>query len=313
LSGLPLESRPLCRVAHGDFGRVAAIGIPAPMAPHVHHHCHVLFKAGGPDVSCSVGDRTWRLTDRMAVLVNPWERHHLGEPGDRWPVAMLALYIEPDWLARAFGEPGLAIAQRLFDTPVVALAPGVTQLRNELLDTLTEPPAPGSGQVGRLIMAILSRLLSGDAVGPARAAHGTAPDPRIRRALDIIGDRGGWVTDMGAVAREVGMSRPRFFARFKASTGMSPTLFANHCRVERAAAALERGDVSLADLSLGLGFSEQANFTRFFRRHFGAPPGVYRRGLDVRRPYGRTEAAGAVPAVFNSETAGQDPGASARY
>ena len=138
-----------------------------------------------------------------------------------------------------------------------------------------------------MIATILSRLLSEDAARPERASFSALPDARIRQALEIIGDRNGWIAEMGKVARQVGMSRPRFFARFKANTGMSPTLFANHCRVEHAASALERDDVSLADLSIGLGFSEQANFTRYFRRHFGAPPGVYRRALDVVESTGR--------------------------
>lgn len=276
------EAGPLCRVAHGHFGRVAVIAIPGPMAPHVHHHCHVLFKAGGPDVRCSVGDRVWRLTDDTAILINPWERHHLGEPGDRWPVTMLALYIEPRWLAEAAATPGLATAPCLFERPTIRLTAELKRRRSELLECFTARTTPGGDEVDRMIVAMLVRLLSGDGTGDQASSFASLPDLRIRRALDIIGMQCGHVIEMETVAREVGMSRPRFFARFKACTGMSPTLFANHCRVEQAASALERNDVTLADLSIGLGFSDQANFTRFFRRHFGVPPGVYRRGLDVQ-------------------------------
>jgi AraC-like DNA-binding protein len=282
--GPSAEFGPVCRVAHGGFGRVAAISIPAPMAPHVHHHCHVLFKAWGPDVSCTVGDRSWRITDDTAVLVNPWERHHLGGPGDRWPVAILALYIEPGWLSDAFAEPALAATRRLFDRPIVRLTPALRRARHALVEMLDVGPSTSEPEVGDMIGTVLSRLLSSDALNHPAPRPDTASDPGIQRALEIIRDRNGWIAEMDAVAREVGMSRPRFFARFKAETGLSPVLYANHCRVECAAAALEQQELSLADLSIGLGFSEQANFTRFFRRHFGAPPGIYRRGLDVRRP-----------------------------
>lgn len=280
------ETETVCRVAHGQFGRVALIAIPGPMAPHVHHHCHVLFKAGGADAACRVGDGTWRLTDDNAILVNPWERHHLGAPGDRWPVTILALYIEPGWMgsaleAPALGWPGLGGAREMFRTPVVPLSPALARHKGELLECLAGRAPAGVDAIDEAIARVLASLASDDAfAGPVRNA--SLPDPRIRRAVDVIARCDGNVPELGALAREVGMSRPRFFERFRVCTGTSPTLFANHCRLERATAALEREDVSLVELSAGLGFSEQANFTRFFRKHFGVPPGIYRRGLGLR-------------------------------
>ena len=40
---------------------------------------------------------------------------------------------------------------------------------------------------------------------------------------------------------------------------------------------LERDDYSLAEIAHQLGYTDQANFTRAFRRWTGLPPGVYRR------------------------------------
>jgi AraC-like DNA-binding protein len=48
-------------------------------------------------------------------------------------------------------------------------------------------------------------------------------------------------------------------------------------RRERALAYLAAGDVSLAEVSWLLGFSEQSAFARAFRRWTGVPPSAWRR------------------------------------
>lgn len=284
------ETEQVCRVAQGAFGRAALIAIPGPMAPHVHHHSHVLFKAWGPSVGCTVDGRTLRLGSDSAILVNPWACHHLGAPGDRWPVVILALYIEPGWIEAQMPGPSLGGAS-MFGRDQAPLTPRLARRKAALLAHLAANPAAIDGTateadaVDALIADILETLLTDHAAcrvsaGP-NADRGAADQP-IRKAIDLISDCHGNVPEMGLIAREVGLSRPRFFARFRATTGTSPTLFANHCRLERAASSLQRPDVSLVDLSLGLGFSDQSSFTRFFRNHFGVPPGTFRRGLGGR-------------------------------
>jgi AraC-like DNA-binding protein len=42
------------------------------------------------------------------------------------------------------------------------------------------------------------------------------------------------------------------------------------------------GDLSLAQIAAAAGFSDQAHFTRVFRRHFGISPGARRRERNFR-------------------------------
>ena len=88
------------KIFQGRFGRVALLDMDAPLVGHAHHHCHILIKAGGADGAFSVRGERAPLTDDSAVLVNAWEHHayeHRAAPGQR--TLILALYIEPGWLA----------------------------------------------------------------------------------------------------------------------------------------------------------------------------------------------------------------------
>ncbi|MDD9709426.1 helix-turn-helix domain-containing protein, partial [Seohaeicola sp. 4SK31] len=62
----------------------------------------------------------------------------------------------------------------------------------------------------------------------------------------------------------------------KRSTGVTPRVFSNMIRLERAVSAVVSSDLSFGALSDQLGFTAQAHFTRFFRDHTGVPPSSFR-------------------------------------
>ena len=81
---------------------------------------------------------------------------------------------------------------------------------------------------------------------------------------------------VGEVARNVGLSRPHFFALFKEQTSLTPNVYWNTLRMEEALRQVECCDESLTAVACNLGFTTQGNFTRFFRDHAGVPPTLYR-------------------------------------
>src|SRR5918999_4305178 len=82
----------------GRFGRVALLDSDHSLVTHAHPQCHLLIKASGEDTAFQVGDRLYPLTRETAVLVNAWEPHAKIHRAARRST-VLALYIEPDWLA----------------------------------------------------------------------------------------------------------------------------------------------------------------------------------------------------------------------
>lgn len=79
------------------------------------------------------------------------------------------------------------------------------------------------------------------------------------------------------VARVVGISPQHFTHLIKLFSGRSFTDMLTHLRIERAANMLQRTRLTVQTIAAECGFSEQAYFTRVFRKHFGMPPSVWRR------------------------------------
>jgi AraC family transcriptional regulator len=82
-----------------------------------------------------------------------------------------------------------------------------------------------------------------------------------------------------ALAESVRLS-PRHFARaFKQSFGQPPHRYHLARRVERAKVLLARGDLSVTEIAVSLGFSDTSAFSTTFRRFSGRTPRDYRRAL----------------------------------
>lgn len=271
----------MTRVWQGAFGRVVLADINRPMAPHVHHHCHLLFKVGGHDNVCMIEGRLFPTTDDSVVLVNAWEKHHIGANVRRRPVTILALYVEPGWIGRRLGTP-VAGAWTHFQTGSERLSPPAKRMRDHLTDSMIAGADPNEAMLEALASEVVgsAMLRSRRDTGRDRADD---VDERVLYALQLMARAPGEIVDMGAFARELGMSRARFFARFRSAVGASPALCANHFRVEAATRGLADLATSIAELSLDLGFSDQPNFTRFFSKHLGVPPAAYRRALQGDR------------------------------
>ena len=98
------------RVFHGRFGRVALLNMDRSLVTHTHSECHVLVKVSGEDTYFNVNGRRVPLSDRTAVLVNAWEPHFYDPQPGAGATVILALYIEPAWLATA--QQSLALSGR---------------------------------------------------------------------------------------------------------------------------------------------------------------------------------------------------------
>src|SRR5690606_32261292 len=101
---------------------------------------------------------------------------------------------------------------------------------------------------------------------------------RIRRALDLLRQPEA-VLRVEGIAREVGLSRPRFFELFHECTGFTPARYLNAARMERAIRRLTGDRASMSETALDLGFAAPGNFTRFFRQQIGVTPQSFRRAV----------------------------------
>jgi AraC family transcriptional regulator len=111
-----------------------------------------------------------------------------------------------------------------------------------------------------------------------RIPGGLAPW-QSERATAWMDDRLDSAFTSAEVAALFGMSSGHFTRAFRITHGISPRQWILQRRVERAKGLLPDANVSLTDIALICGFSEQSHFTRVFTRLVGVPPGAWRRRL----------------------------------
>lgn len=264
--------------AGGRFGRVSLVDIDRPVATHAHPQCHALFKVGGADSVFEVDGRRYPLANGAAVLVNAWQPHSYPlTAGTR----VLALYIEPAWLARIDAAFGAAARRDFFASPSVAVPPPIASQVHALAEELRGARTDSRRALGvleHLMIELIARFSRYRSLprwtgGPPAAVN----DRRLRKALALLAEDPSATCDIRRIAREAALSRPHLFELFKAQLGITPGAYRNVVRMEHAYRALLETDTAIGDIGRRLGFSAHAHFTRFFRDNHGIAPDAYRR------------------------------------
>ncbi|MEH2516319.1 AraC-like DNA-binding protein [Bradyrhizobium sp. AZCC 1610] len=268
------------RIAHGAFGRVALLDMDRSLVRHAHPHCHVLLKVEGADTQFVVGDRVYPLTDSCAVLVDGWKPHAYVHDPERPRTLILALYIEPQWLKEfragwaASGAPGF------FEQPTGEVSPRIRQLAMRLAsEMMTRPDCKRAHEqtLSELMIAVIERFTPWrNFPNSIRGMKAMACDWRIKRVVEAMRAQEGSCASVDHFVKEAGLSRAQFFRLFEVSLGVSPKIYLNVVRMERALDAVIHQDTPVGELGDRFGFAEPAHFTRFFRDHAGVGPREFR-------------------------------------
>lgn len=156
--------------------------------------------------------------------------------------------------------------RRGFDTAVrdarfdVALA--------NLLELLDDPPAArvlGAGRLRELLFAVLR----GEAGDRLRSDFGGAP--ALATTLAHVHAHITEDFSIDTLAQRAGMSRAVFDRQFKAATLLSPLQYIKALRLNEASMLIARGE-SIGDAATAVGYHNASQFSREFRRKFGASP-----------------------------------------
>ena len=179
-------------------------------------------------------------------------------------------------------------------TTTESLNPDKLELRSVLLDRdpqlesiarsfLSEMTTNGLG--GRLYTESLANLfgihlLRHYCTTPAtlRTYKGGLSDFQLKSAIDYIRSNLDAQLSLENIAAELNLSHYYFCALFKQSMGVSPWQYVIKQRVERAKELLKNRELSISEVALACGFSNQSHLNKHFRSATGIAPGSYRRG-----------------------------------
>lgn len=124
----------------------------------------------------------------------------------------------------------------------------------------------------------LSRDLAPGGLAAAGAGNGgaTTEMAAVSAVVDHIRDRLDGPLRLGDLARLAGLSQFQLDQRFRALFGLSVGQYVTRARIAAACERLKRGDAPIGRIALECGYSDQAAFTRQFRRSVGLTPKAYR-------------------------------------
>ena len=110
---------------------------------------------------------------------------------------------------------------------------------------------------------------------------GALRDPNTATALDAMHRRCEAPWTVASLAKEVGLSRTVFAARFTQLVGEPPLGYLTRLRMQKAATLLREG-ATLAKASQLTGYASEASFSHAFRQWAGVAPGAWRRKVEAR-------------------------------
>ena len=122
------------------------------------------------------------------------------------------------------------------------------------------------------------------ALGTSADGH-ALPRCRLRRVTEYIQQNLDKNLTLAELAAVVCMSPYHFARLFKDSTGVPPHRFVVRQRIARARGVLVTPELSIAEISLRVGFRTPSHFTTVFRGLLGLTPVAYRMAaLREQRP-----------------------------
>ena len=97
-------------------------------------------------------------------------------------------------------------------------------------------------------------------------------DPKIERLLALMEENPGERLSLADMAEVVGLSPSRLRHKFKSEIGITPTLYLQRLRLQRARELLRREGLSVKEIRAAVGIGSASYFSRRYKRVYGIPP-----------------------------------------
>lgn len=232
-------------------------------SPHRHDTSALGVTMSGIQTFSYRGSSRFSLPGRVIVL-HPDELHD-GGAGTEDGLVYRMVYLPPSLIAEACGQTAGSL-------PFVA-DPVVTDvgLRGALLDVLEDlVHEPQSMLMDDALTRIAAGLCRDASVAPGRV--GPTAHRAVLMCRDYLDEHCEETVSSCELEELTAMDRYELARQFRRVLGTSPHRYLVMRRLDRARRELRAG-TGLAEAAAAAGFSDQAHFTRHFKKTFGMTPG----------------------------------------
>lgn len=197
---------------------------------------------------------------------------------------LVKLHLEPAWARESAGQNIDDISVETLDqyvrsAPIIGELCGLLRHQGRTNGPLNEPLVSGLGAA--LATQLMASHFRKTAI--AHPQHWLLPRTVLVDVCTYIDSHLADKLTLPTLARMVGLSPSYFGQMFRAALGMSPMTYVLDQRVLRARDMLRRGNANVAEVAHAVGFSDQHQMNRHFRRLLHTPPSAYRPPREQRK------------------------------
>lgn len=188
---------------------------------------------------------------------------------------VLMFALDPKLLNRVSEEHCRQVPNSIEVLPVsIAIDPQIQTIGSLFAQELKQGRLGGKLYRESLANLLLVHLIRQYCTTPLRLEDYTGGLPRHKLlcAIAYIHDRLSENISLADIAQQLHLSQYYFCRLFKQSTGRSPYQYLIQQRVERAKQILLQGNMSIAEVAIAVGFSDQSQLTHHFKRRLGITP-----------------------------------------
>ncbi|HSR52642.1 MAG TPA: AraC family transcriptional regulator [Acidobacteriota bacterium] len=254
--------------------KLSRMSEPSDVVALLYEPCLCVVVQGAKEVQ--LADESYRLNPAQFLLVSvdlPVNARVVEASFSR-PYLGLRLSLDP-----------AVVGELLADgTPVSPPGPSarglaVTPLEPQLLDALSrlvgllQSPQDLGALAPLVLREITHRVLTGpQGLRLRQIAFSGAPAYRIAKSIRWLKDHFNEPFQIESLAKRVNMSSSAFHQHFKGMTAMSPLQYQKRLRLQEARRLMLGEELDAAEAGFRVGYESPSQFSREYKRMFGAPP-----------------------------------------
>ena len=252
--------------------------IKLPMLPgRTGNHAFFFVRTG--EIQARVGHWAGTLTHNSMVIVPATQIFSLESIRD--DTIGFMCFVSPEFLATAAGTVRYDFL-KLTNTPLIPLAETQVSSINHLFSRLADEYfAHGTTKTDLLypylqtLLAELNRAYTGTAFLNQNPANWL-----VQRFMDLLTTHARQSRSVGQYADWLNVSANHLNKVIRTQTGQSPSVWLAGQVVLEAKVMLFQSDLTVAQIASELGFADQTNFGKVFRRHTGSSPTAFRKMIN---------------------------------
>ncbi|WP_375446431.1 helix-turn-helix domain-containing protein [uncultured Fibrella sp.] len=263
-------------IAPFEFAR-PVIKLPVPPGRTGNH---ALFLLTGGQVGLTVGHQAYRLSAQQLAVVPAGQIFSI--TAIQADTTGFMCFFSNDLLLSAINEANFDFL-KLTNNPLTELSTQqtafLTSLLNRLVIEYTESGASRTDILRPYLLAVLSEINRAYA-GTQAVVKTDAGDRLVQGFMTLLDERIRQESQVTTYADRLHVSPNHLNKVVKSRTGQSPSVWIDERRVLEAKVLLFQSTLTIGQIAAELGFTDQSNFGKLFRKYAGVSPAQFRKMIE---------------------------------